>query len=120
MSGPILIVGGGNMGGALARRWRQAMVGPIHVVTRNPVHRVALSAEGMVVHATLSEAPPTTFQVLRIVLQRSFARLEHEWGFARDWAGLLGHLQHFRQPLIRHAVEILRTFQPKREKRTDI
>ena len=53
---PIVILGGGNMGGAMARSWHEAG-NEIVVIERDAMRREVLSALGMGAFATLEEAP---------------------------------------------------------------
>lgn len=54
---PIIIFGGGAMGGALAREWYASKITGIYVVERDPVRRAALSAGGIRAFATLEDVP---------------------------------------------------------------
>lgn len=54
---PIIIFGGGAMGGALAREWYASKITGIYVVERDPVRRAALSAGGVRAFATLDDVP---------------------------------------------------------------
>lgn len=57
MEKPILILGGGNMGGAMARRWHAANIAPVHVVETDDIRRADLAAHGIVPHPTFASAP---------------------------------------------------------------
>ncbi len=65
----ILIIGGGNMGGALARRWHEAGFA-VHVVESNEQRRRELSADGLPCYAELAAAPTTEIAVLAIKPQQ--------------------------------------------------
>lgn len=63
MRQPILILGGGNMGGALARAWHQAALGSVRLVVRDAAKAEAFRAAGMEVYPSLGAVPdqPMTF-----------------------------------------------------------
>ena len=54
---PIIIIGGGNMGGAIAQRWHQTKLGRIHVIEPKEERRAELAKSGLIAHATLADAP---------------------------------------------------------------
>ena len=68
----IILIGGGNMGGAMAARWKATHT--LYVIERDEARRAALSAEGMSCFATLAEAPPAATYILAIKPQQ-FAAL---------------------------------------------
>lgn len=64
----IILIGGGNMGGAMATRWQATHT--LHIVERDEVRRAALTAEGFTCHATLAEAPAAATYILAIKPQQ--------------------------------------------------
>lgn len=64
MTHPLLILGAGNMGSALARRWHAAGI-PVQVVARNATRADALAREGI---ATVSSLEAVTCPVDGVVL----------------------------------------------------
>ncbi len=54
---PLIIIGGGNMGGAIARRWEEHSVWDIHLVEPDRARRSELAACGIAVHEHLEDAP---------------------------------------------------------------
>lgn len=64
----IILIGGGNMGGAMAARWKGAY--KLHVIERDEARRAALAAEGLNCHATLAEAPAASTYILAIKPQQ--------------------------------------------------
>ena len=56
MSKPVLVIGGGAMGGALASRWHAAGMAPVAVVERDDARRAVLTAQGMMCYASLDAA----------------------------------------------------------------
>ena len=73
MTPSILIIGGGNMGGALAQRWQSAGFA-VHVVEKNEHRRTELTQGGLSCYATCSEAPHTDLVVLAIKPQQFTAQ----------------------------------------------
>lgn len=67
---PIIIIGGGNMGGAIASRWHSAHTGCVHVVEQDAARRKALSALGITTHALLEHAPLAASYLLAIKPQQ--------------------------------------------------
>lgn len=67
MSQPIIIIGGGNMGGAIATRWPTA---DIHIVEQNAARRGELSSRGITCHAALADAPRGGLYLLAIKPQQ--------------------------------------------------
>lgn len=65
----ITILGGGNMGGAMARRWHAAGH-DVHVVERNSARAAALVAEGITVEGSLENAAAQSTLVLAIKPQQ--------------------------------------------------
>lgn len=80
---PIIVIGGGAMGGALAMRWKKSMSRPVHVVETDGGRSSALTAKGISCHATLSEAPQGGVYLLAIKPQQ-FA------GYVRELKAALG------------------------------
>jgi pyrroline-5-carboxylate reductase len=70
MTQSILIIGGGNMGGAMATRWHATGRYEIHVVDTNASRRDALAKAGIARYATLAEAPAADTVVLAIKPQQ--------------------------------------------------
>lgn len=70
MSKVITIIGGGNMGGAIATRWRAATLHAIHVIELNEQRRAALETQGMTAHASLADAPRSDIYLLAIKPQQ--------------------------------------------------
>jgi pyrroline-5-carboxylate reductase len=66
----LIIIGGGNMGGAIAARWLEAGIGEIHVVEHNEIRRAELTAHGLTAHATLADAPAGDAYLLAIKPQQ--------------------------------------------------
>lgn len=78
---PLILIGGGNMGGAMARRWQAAGLGPVHVVEPDAARRSELAASGLTAHEFLEDAPLSDIYVLAIKPQQfaaSHATLTHE------------------------------------------
>ncbi len=73
----IILIGGGNMGGAMATRWHKAGGHSIHVVETDATRREALAAQGITCHATLADAPRGEIYVLAIKPQQ-FATTSEE------------------------------------------
>lgn len=71
---PIVILGGGNMGGALARRWKAAKAAPIHVVEPDAARRASLIAAGITCHERFVKPSDAATLVLAIKPQ-AFAEL---------------------------------------------
>lgn len=70
MTSAILILGGGNMGGAMARAWHSAGLA-VTVVERDPVRRNDLATAGITTHAELADAKTeNTILVLAIKPQQ--------------------------------------------------
>jgi len=69
---PILIIGGGHMGGSLATRWHVAGYGPVHVVEQSDTRRVELAALGMACYLTLAEAPKNPAMVVLAIKPQQF------------------------------------------------
>jgi len=67
---PIIIIGGGNMGGAIANRWHQTKLGRIHVIEPKEERRAELAAAGLKTYATLAEAPTADMYLLAIKPQQ--------------------------------------------------
>ena len=67
---PIIIIGGGNMGGAIAKRWHAAQAGCVHVVEHDATRREALSKLGITTHASLEHAPLAASYLLAIKPQQ--------------------------------------------------
>lgn len=67
---PIIIIGGGNMGGAIAKRWHEAKAGCVHVVEHDAKRRKALSDLGITTHASLEHAPLAASYLLAIKPQQ--------------------------------------------------
>lgn len=65
---PILILGGGKMGGALAVRWHTARLAPIHVVEHDEARRYELGEFGIATHASLADVP-TDYSVLVLAIK---------------------------------------------------
>lgn len=75
---PIVILGGGNMGGALAVRWHTARLAPVHVVEKDPERRAALAEFGIIPHATLAEAPREALALVLAIKPQQFAAMVDE------------------------------------------
>ncbi len=86
---PIIIIGGGNMGGAIATRWHAAQRGRVHVVEHDAARRNALSESGITAHASLAHAPLAATYLLAIKPQQ----------FA-DNAADFKHVMSDREPLL--------------------
>ena len=54
---PLIIIGGGNMGTALAIRWHTARIGAVHVVEPDVTRHRDLNNKGITCHARLQDAP---------------------------------------------------------------
>jgi len=67
---PIIIIGGGNMGGAIASRWHSAQAGCVHVVEHDAARREILGALGITTHASLEHAPLAASYLLAIKPQQ--------------------------------------------------
>ncbi|MES2984351.1 MAG: pyrroline-5-carboxylate reductase [Pseudomonadota bacterium] len=67
---PIIIIGGGKMGGAIAARWHDAAIAPIHVVEHDKARRAELAAYGIAPHALLADAPRGEVYLLAIKPQQ--------------------------------------------------
>lgn len=67
---PIIIIGGGNMGGAIASRWHAAHAGSVHVVEHDATRREALTKLGITTHAVLEHAPLAATYLLAIKPQQ--------------------------------------------------
>lgn len=76
MSPPIIILGGGNMGGALASRWHQAELGVVHVVETNAARADVLRAAGIIVHESLTNTPSGTLVIA--IKPQQFAAMKEE------------------------------------------
>ena len=77
---PIIIIGGGNMGGAIARRWHDAQGGCVHVVEHDASRRKALEELGIKTHTLLEHAPLAATYLLAIKPQQfsqSVTELKH-------------------------------------------
>ena len=87
MNDPIIIIGGGAMGGALASRWRTAVVSAagIHVVEPDEAQRAKIKAYGVHVHAGLADfnisrgivvlaVKPQVFPAIVEDIKRTFTR----------------------------------------------
>ena len=85
----IILIGGGNMGGAIALRWQAAQPGSVHVVESNPERRTALHEAGITTHAALEDAPLADAYLLAIKPQQ----------FAEN-AAALKHRMSEREPLL--------------------
>ena len=73
---PIVILGGGHMGGALAVRWHKTGIAPVHVVERDPARIRTLEAHGLTVHAELEAAPTSTSAFVLAIKPQQFAELK--------------------------------------------
>ena len=67
---PILIIGGGNMGGAMALRLHAAHPGSVAVVEHDSARRTGLTTHGIATYATLEEAPGAATYLLAIKPQQ--------------------------------------------------
>jgi pyrroline-5-carboxylate reductase len=77
---PIIIIGGGNMGGAIASRWHAAQSGCVHVVEHDAKRRKALGDLGITTHVALEHAPLAASYLLAIKPQQfagSIAEFKH-------------------------------------------
>lgn len=70
---PIIVLGGGNMGGALAVRWHKTSIAPVHVIERNPVRIRTLRAHGLMVHTELEAAPAAASAFVLAIKPQQFA-----------------------------------------------
>ncbi len=75
---PILVLGAGNMGGAMARCWHAAGIANLQVVARNDARREALRAEGITCYATLAEAKDDYAMMVLAIKPQQFAAMQHE------------------------------------------
>lgn len=73
---PILILGGGNMGGALARCWHAARIAKVEVVETDAARRAALTAEGITCHADLAQAPQDCAALILAIKPQQFAPMQ--------------------------------------------
>lgn len=72
IKGDILIIGGGNMGGALASRWHQSFKdASVHVIEPDALKRKKLGGAGVKSHATLSQYAGTPSIVVLAVKPQS-------------------------------------------------
>ena len=67
---PIIIIGGGNMGGAIASRWHAAQAGCVHVIEHDAKRRKALGDLGITTHVSLEHAPLAASYLLAIKPQQ--------------------------------------------------
>lgn len=74
---PILLIGAGRMGGALAKGWIAKGIAPLEIVEPNPspALRKLASASGVALHATLSTAP-TRARACVVALKPQLLRTE--------------------------------------------
>jgi len=75
MTHTILIVGGGNMGGALAQRWHMAGIPEVSVVEPDETRAIALREMNIPVYRDLASAPIPSTMVLAIKPQQ-FAEMK--------------------------------------------
>lgn len=66
----IILIGGGNMGGAMALHWHAANAGSVAVVERDASRRAYFAAQGITCVETLAEAPRGAIYVLAIKPQQ--------------------------------------------------
>ncbi len=80
MNDPIIIIGGGQMGAALAQRWRTAVAtsGGIHVVEPDEAQRKRLTGSGVHLHAGLKDFNLTRGIVVLAVKPPVFAAIVDE------------------------------------------
>lgn len=75
MDTPIILIGGGNMGGALARAWQKAALVPLHVVERDRERSAALRAAAIAVSDTLEAAPQQAAALVLAIKPQQFPEL---------------------------------------------
>lgn len=83
----LILIGGGNMGGAMATRWQSQY--QLTVIETDPARRAALQQQGIACRAELAEAEPADLYVLAIKPQQFAA-----------YAPLLQHAIGARKPLL--------------------
>ncbi len=66
----LILIGGGNMGGAMATRWQHSGAATVHVVEQDAARRDVLSREGIACYARIEEAPLADLYVLAIKPQQ--------------------------------------------------
>lgn len=84
MKHPILILGGGNMGGALARCWQAARIAPVVVVEQDAARRAVLAAEGITCHAALEDAPRACAALVLAIKPQQFVPMQQ---MLTQWVG---------------------------------
>lgn len=107
----LLLIGGGNMGAALAARWQQHLPGcRLHIVEPDKTRRAALAVQGFATHARLADAPVAAYAVLAVkpqifsALRDDLAAHLHGGTLISIMAGVpLAALQ----PLCTHAVRVM-------------
>ncbi|MFZ4540849.1 MAG: pyrroline-5-carboxylate reductase [Rickettsiales bacterium] len=70
MQHQIIIIGGGNMGGAIAQRLHRAEGFTVGVIEQDAARREACAASGVHAHATLTQAPQADIYLLAIKPQQ--------------------------------------------------
>ena len=78
LSNPIIVLGGGNMGGALARYWHEEGIGAVHVIERDAARRNQFDASGIRNYASLAEAPLKKSVLILAIKPQQFANLDAE------------------------------------------
>ena len=73
---PIVILGGGNMGGALAVRWHKSSIAPVHVVEHNPTRVQLMKSYGLNVHAELEDVPSMTSAFVVAIKPQQFEKMK--------------------------------------------
>jgi pyrroline-5-carboxylate reductase len=75
---PIIVLGGGKMGGALAVRWQASHLAHVHVVERDADRRAELALQGIIGHATLADAPTGSAVLVLAIKPQQFAGMVEE------------------------------------------
>lgn len=77
MQAPILVLGAGAMGGAMARSWHEAGY-DVQLVVRNPARRAEYEALGLLCFTALADAPREAGTLVLATKPQQFAPLEDE------------------------------------------
>lgn len=89
VNNPILLFGGGNMGGALARHWHAEGIGAVHVIERDPARRSQLNASGIRTYANLAEAPIKKSILILAIKPQQFANMDADTSALIAQAGVV-------------------------------